>query len=61
MTYEQAKNDLEVWYPKLKSGGLFAGHDFDSDQIQKAINEFRNENTIDNFMSIYDYCWCWIK
>jgi hypothetical protein len=61
MTYQQAKNDLEIWYPKLKNGGLFAGHDWDSDQIQNAVNEFRDENMIDNFMSIYDYCWCWIK
>lgn len=61
MSYAQAKNDLEIWYPKLKKGGLFSGHDSDSDQVMMAVNEFRSENSISNSMSDYDYCWCWIK
>ena len=27
-TYQSVKNDLETWYPKVKSGGLLAGHDY---------------------------------
>lgn len=27
--YEPFKKDLEVWYPKVKKGGVFAGHDGD--------------------------------
>jgi len=26
--YESVIKDMEMWYPKLKSGGLFSGHDF---------------------------------
>jgi len=27
--YDSVKEDLEVWYPKLKPGGTIAGHDFE--------------------------------
>jgi predicted O-methyltransferase YrrM len=27
-TYEHAKNDIMLWYPKVKVGGILAGHDF---------------------------------
>jgi hypothetical protein len=26
--YEEAKRDVEHWWPKLREGGLFAGHDY---------------------------------
>lgn len=26
--YEHVKKDLEIWFPKLKKGGVFAGHDY---------------------------------
>jgi hypothetical protein len=26
--YEHCKQDLEIWYPKVKKGGLFSGHDY---------------------------------
>lgn len=26
--YESVKKDMELWFPKLKKGGLFAGHDY---------------------------------
>jgi hypothetical protein len=27
-TYEHVKNDIMLWYPKVKIGGILAGHDF---------------------------------
>jgi len=26
--YEDVKNDIEAWWPKIKKGGILAGHDF---------------------------------
>jgi len=46
--YAGVKEDLEAWWPKLRKGGLLAGHDFIPDGIvkegdfgvQKAVHEF---------------------
>lgn len=27
-SYDYVKKDIEIWYPKLKFGGLFSGHDY---------------------------------
>ena len=61
MTYEQAKADLESWYPKVKRGGIFAGHDWDSDQIQRAVHELRSAKRITNTLSTFDNTWIWYK
>lgn len=46
-SYEGCKNDLELWWPKLKSNGLMAGDDFTnlttkttSYGVEKAVTEF---------------------
>ena len=61
MTGEQAYNDLEVWYPKIKSNGLFAGHDWNSLEVQDAILKFRGRKDIRGDWSRYDNTWAWIK
>lgn len=42
--YEYVKEDLYLWYPKVKSGGLFAGHDIYSTVtwpgVKQAVHEF---------------------
>lgn len=42
--YESVKNDLESWYPKVKKGGIIAGHDIHAPGVAKAVNEFFNAN-----------------
>ena len=58
---QQAKNDLDVWYPKVKDGGIFAGHDWDCIDVQIAVNDFRSDNNINKLMSTYDNTWVWVK
>jgi hypothetical protein len=40
--YEAVKEDLELWYPKVKSGGYFCGHDYSAGWpgVVQAVNEF---------------------
>jgi hypothetical protein len=41
--YEHINNDLHTWWPKLKPGGLLAGHDYEKYQnfgVIKAVDQF---------------------
>lgn len=37
--YESVKEDIKNWLPKLKKGGLFAGHDYFHPDVNRAVNE----------------------
>jgi hypothetical protein len=48
-TYDYVKQDMELWWPKLKKGGLFAGHDYlDFDWSYKP--ELDHPNMKDKYM-----------
>lgn len=53
--YEDVKEDLKAWYPKVKKGGIFSGHDYPSwSEVVRAVDEYfpnRNFNSSEN---------CWI-
>lgn len=36
--YEHVIKDLEVWWPKVKNGGVFCGHDYSIDEHKWNIN-----------------------
>lgn len=61
MTYEQEVQDLNDWYPKVKKGGLFAGHDWDCSAVQRAVNEFIKTNKLTQQLSVFDSTWMLIK
>lgn len=52
--YEEVKSDLDAWWPKVKKGGVFGGHDYGNLQqnpeagkgVQKAVDEFLKEKQI---------------
>lgn len=38
-TYEMTKAEIRLWYPKLKEGGILAGHDYHGhEQVRDAVN-----------------------
>lgn len=42
-TYEAVRDDIRGWYPKVKKGGVIAGHDYhvgDWPGVVNAVNEF---------------------
>jgi hypothetical protein len=46
-SYEAIKKDIEIWYPKLRTGGTLAGHDYfdgvvpqGNFGVKTAVNEF---------------------
>ena len=62
-TYDQVKIDCQNFYPKVKSGGLFAGHDYTIiDGVHNAVNEFRDciDPSITIGVTNYDV-WYWMK
>lgn len=53
--YESVKKDLNAWYPKVKDGGVIAGHDYHYHcGVYPAVNEFfKDKNPIKQINS----CW----
>lgn len=46
-SYEATLADCETYYPLLKKGGLFCGHDYQSlDSVKQAVDDFRTRNKI---------------
>lgn len=61
--YEGIKADLIAWYPKLKLGALFAGHDHEVafPGVIQAVKEFFNEKNIKYQTTGAPYTWKIIK
>ena len=66
-SYEYVKVDLAAWWPKLRSGGLFAGHDYvqrPAYGVQQAVNEFRAAHNIRHMCTTHadrSPSWYWVK
>ena len=61
-TYDQVKKDLENFYPKLKKGGLFSGHDFHNiKEVRDAVKEFAIKQGLKQIHSTLYDVWYWWK
>ena len=58
---EHIKNDLEKWYPKVRSGGLVIIHDTQYPSVTKEIKNFiKNVNFSGEYSNVIDLC-CLLK
>jgi predicted O-methyltransferase YrrM len=54
--YESVKEDFEVWFPKMKKGGMMAGHDYGYPSVKKAIDECLDKYNM-HLIKKYGYSW----
>jgi predicted O-methyltransferase YrrM len=56
-TYESVKEDIGLWLPKVKSGGILSGHDYEDSWpgVVKAVDEMLPKRTI------MENCWIFRK
>lgn len=57
--YEDVKNDIKAWLPKIKKGGIISGHDYWPDtwqEVKRAVDE-----TLINVESTDEGCWIYNK
>ncbi len=59
--YEDLIADMNAWYPKVKKGGVIAGHDYYPDQptwggVSRAVNDMFKAGEVDNLSYYPDNC-----
>lgn len=60
--YEYVKKDIELYYPKIRKGGIIGGHDYDQVSVARAIIEFAvKHNLIVNISHGHIIDWWMIK
>ena len=60
-SYECVKNDMINYYPKVKTGGIFSGHDVHLNDVQRALLEFRSIVPDFSPMVCSNNVWYWYK
>jgi hypothetical protein len=63
-TYPHVKQDIELWSPKVRKGGVVSGHDYYIRDVVEAVNDYQAEHKIPTvFYTVKDkrHSWFWIK
>lgn len=61
-SYQAVVRDLDNYWNKVKSGGIFAGHDWNLSDVNRAVNEFRQKNNITSEIKFTESnVWFWYK
>ncbi len=62
--YEQTVRDIAQWWPKVKKGGILAGHDYNARNkeygVIQAVDEFVKDNNLEYFHVTSEYPASWI-
>lgn len=61
-SYESVKNDIEMWYPRVRMGGILCGHDYNPafEGVIRAVDEFVKKHA--STLKIYeDSSWSVVK
>jgi len=59
LSKQQLLDEMEAYYPKMKKGALFIGHDYNDLGVQEAVHEFRSKHNITNRLGVYDATFIW--
>ena len=54
-------NDIRVWYPKIRIGGMLGGHDWGVQDVKDAVNLFAKEMNIKLQEELFETDWFIIK
>lgn len=46
-SYSAVKKDIATYYPKIRSGGIVAGHDYSFPDVKNALKEFLEKHSLD--------------
>jgi hypothetical protein len=61
-SYQSVIRDLDNYWNKVKTGGIFAGHDWNLPEVNQAVNEFRQKNNITTEIQFTETnVWFWYK
>jgi len=61
--YDKVLEDCETWLPKIKSGGIISGHDYNKspdDDVSRAVDDFTNKHNLLLIEKVPDW-YCYVK